>query len=297
MNSSESIGKHTKLDSNGEPVESEVNENYQPKHTSPEDPWQDLANNAPDFDNGRVATETIDHDPLAIPEDVAERIKEYEQTYDGLLLDARKAETVELVMSSHKKNDIPLYNLPKNPTYKQFMDISTKLEELQNKLLDASESRIARELILKIVMGEPVDKNAEQNIKMSAQESHAAGEAADELYPYYMTKESYDYCTGTKRTTTKKILEESTNLLTHKWEDDDYYEAKELLKYGLSRELAQFEDREPDAPKDTNANLFRFVEKPISLEDRVKLLIARKKLTELVDENKHNYPNDDEEEL
>lgn len=309
MNNSEYIGKHTKLDEHGEPVESEGGENYQPRHESSENPWQEMADSAPEFgatkpdhavssESTNDSAETIDSDPLAIPEDVAERIKEYEQTYDDLLLDARKAETIEHSIRMHKKHNIPLFNIPESPTCEQFSDISTKLKESRNKLTGVIESQVARELILKKVIGESLDEIEESAIAEYVEKSKAAGVAADELQPYYMTKKDYDYCTSTKLNETEEILGKSANLLAHKWDDDDYHDAKELLKYDLARELEQFEDTEPDAPEDAkNANLFHFIEKPISLENRIKLLIAREKLAERIEQNKHYFSNNNEEEL
>lgn len=49
MDLSEHIPRHAKLDEDGKLIETETDEGYEPKHAKPDNPWQEMADNAPEF--------------------------------------------------------------------------------------------------------------------------------------------------------------------------------------------------------------------------------------------------------
>ncbi len=100
MSSSEYIPKHAKLDEYGEPLVSETSDDYQPKHAKANNPWQEMADSAPEFasdsDRQKQIVEKWDQRLEAAKPGIAYNEKAYDELVDELLYnrDAIKYEDV-----------------------------------------------------------------------------------------------------------------------------------------------------------------------------------------------------------
>ena len=100
MNSPEYFGRHAKLDEHGEPVETESNENYQPEHAKLEDPWQEMADSAPEFlsdgERQKQIVEKWRQRLEAVKPGIAINEKSYDELVDELLFNRDALEDNEV---------------------------------------------------------------------------------------------------------------------------------------------------------------------------------------------------------